>query len=462
MPWWPEAMPDPSAMRRAFTGPGFEDGEMRATIDRSAIEQAWRQFAANNPIDDPFWKNPPYVGGRPPANARGEGESAGFGWGPMWDIFHPSSDLLFHKAGAYLQRIPIDEIDIPIGDGARPHDTPFSSHPCIGFQSIEPPPYDYHIHPITRGCFEDQFPGLTTWPDTPCAAPCTQVRYDPSCDHFPSSSEKAFISSIVPIRPLPAYACAQRSMIELTSSNENPNFVDFVHAAVALLFANIDLMEWSACQPTYWSWKFEPPNGPITSESPHAGGFGYSRTDYLDCVMSLFSGSKTIYLIENFPPQTDPSRAPTGGTTKKNDLRPWDHPGVVIPQHPWLNRLRKFRQGGEVGMCAMTDLAGTILHELLHLCDPGPLERDPSVQDDNLQPHVAFDCHADDLQDFLVGETCCWNIQNMAANNLTYALAERFPCMAGTCQRTDRFAGSHYYKGHARTATHDLSTSRPP
>lgn len=195
--------------------------------------------------------------------------------------------------------------------------------------------------------------------------------------------------------------------------------MQFVLSAVAVLLDNADLALWAACRAVAWAPEGED-SGPYQSRFPSVDLGG----SLLECLERFLTGINpwSVYLISGFGPYDDPSCDVTGATGMATEafratggLGPDGRPGVVLPldQQHLIKLLDTYVHGRcEEALCALVDLAGNILHELVHNC-----ERDTNP-----------DCTPEDV----APEFCCWQEQRMIGSMWEWAMAQRYPSLAST------------------------------
>ncbi|MEZ4323000.1 MAG: hypothetical protein R3F61_36375 [Myxococcota bacterium] len=176
---------------------------------------------------------------------------------------------------------------------------------------------------------------------------------------------------------------------------------DLVYGALALLLEHHDLVEWALCLVHQWS-VYAPPQ--------YVEG-AFNIDDFPGCMLDAIVGAHSVYLVN------DLGSGATGAATGlySEDFRnsdfldgpsiPVNHPAVPHPNDYWSAHAQAYAAGGALGLCAVTAMAQTLLHEMMHMCTDG--ERDASS---------------------------CWALQNMVAMSFGWAMAQRHPCLQGlTC-----------------------------
>lgn len=126
----------------------------------------------------------------------------------------------------------------------------------------------------------------------------------------------------------------------------------------------------------------------------------------VQCMLNALAGTQRVFLIRD-------GRRRCGATAWATDvvrddlgtqIHLEDGVGTVLPMEIpyWCHRRNVYEAGGPNALCAVSVLAGVILHEMMHLCAPD-------------QANDAFQCMA---------------VQNMVAISFQWALAQRYECLA--------------------------------
>ncbi|MEQ1571577.1 MAG: hypothetical protein ABMA64_38470, partial [Myxococcota bacterium] len=198
-----------------------------------------------------------------------------------------------------------------------------------------------------------------------------------------------------------------------------PEQLAFARSAIALLLANLDLVEWALCLAGSWSVD-EPPE-----ENEEA-----DTTALVDCVLALVSGGMSVYLVWSF---NEPDNSATGGATKRYSTTPDGRTGPVVPldAEKWQAGVVAHASGTLDGLCAAITLAGVLLHEVVHLCE---LDTGPEC------PSSASD-------------PCCGEEQRMSQSIFQWAMSQRFSCLGeptDSCKLGlgSQFSASQFYVGY--------------
>jgi hypothetical protein len=322
---------------------------------------------------------------------------------------------------------PSPPIDVPGGyETIEPGRPPPAFVPTReqGCQTGTPfvPPAFADAAPETQQCFQDVYgPGLTDWPPTECGLPCIEVRSD--CEPVPSEEAMAAAESI-PIVALSEeqlqkagkfgridYSCIGYDKYGNTTFDARnrdwvPLYRDptveetaFVKAALALLLDNIGVVEWALCQAHSWS-----PNFPDPAEVD----------SQVRCVTEfLTNGGYAVYLIDHFPESCEDG-GPGALGSATNDFSMGGgfgdipNPGPVMPiaASYWVEARNAYEAGGANGLCALIQLASSLLHETVHVC-----------QKDTI---ASGEC---------TGSDCCWEEQRMAQTMFQEAMSQPYPCL---------------------------------
>ncbi|MCB9683670.1 MAG: hypothetical protein H6735_01355 [Alphaproteobacteria bacterium] len=374
----------------------------------------------------------------PPDNAR----AAGSGIGP------------FDLEASHL----LDRWKETFGSGGvhePPFDGPFGRPNC---QQIEPPPIvhvgasfngndpgrDKFAYPI-RFCMNRDW-GATDWPPTDCRAPCLQ----PQVCSLPTQAEIAQVIALpdMVIRKVTDDELRRRN--ELDDADLKPlaytseaDWVDFVRAAVAMLRANRDLLEWSLCLAAAYNPRMTP------ADSRRIWAWLEERLDrgFNVYLVGCFGGNSRLGCRD---PDYDGEDATTGATES------WQHPvnclhspvscfvpeavlvlhevhvacesavppegdGVVLPgdvqsrvelmNDHWLSA------GNTVDtFIGILNLAGDLVHELIHLAAVYPVT-----------PMCPPGFAPDSNEDHTPGSKC-WRLQAQTTHNFVYAMYSRYNC----------------------------------
>ncbi|MEQ1572301.1 MAG: hypothetical protein ABMA64_42145, partial [Myxococcota bacterium] len=280
----------------------------------------------------------------------------------------------------------------------------------------------------TQQCFWNQYgPGLTDWPDTSCGDPClfevtscavpSQAEQDAALATFGLVQiDQGFLDSL----PDGDVGKGDVPLVPPATADE----LAFVKSALALLLANLDLVEWALCLAA--SWSVDEP----AETDPEA-----DTAALLDCVLGMLAGGSSIYLIATFG---GGSTGATGGGTRRYSFTPDGQIGAVIPVRgvKWVPGAADHAAGTPDGLCAAITLAGVILHEFVHMCE------------DDTNP----DCTSVDNYGSVIA-LCCSEEQRMTQSMFQWAMSQRYSCLStptARCKLGDptQFASSDQYVGY--------------
>ncbi len=211
-------------------------------------------------------------------------------------------------------------------------------------------------------------------------------------------------------------------------------FYNLVFSAVELLLDNLDLVEWACCKVdeavavAAELVDVPRPFNPFDDLSTPDFQLVQPFSTLWECIQSFLTGGFDVYFVERLEPASSGPAASTGAATDPffSEL-PAITPealgfrqGVILPFHNQDGLIHSvmssaFAGGGPSAPTAMAVLAGTILHELVHLCYRNEQDRRD-----------------------------CFQPQNMLATTFGWALAQRFGCFNDPAACAPKFADTHY------------------
>ncbi|MCB9683666.1 MAG: hypothetical protein H6735_01335 [Alphaproteobacteria bacterium] len=412
----------------------------------------------------------------PPDNARGGGDD-GLTWlGPIWHDWG-IRDQLVHAAGATLDlhepsgrphrppagltgtslagkldqyldatpvdwppRDPFDGFDGPRGQPNCTHiELPPFDEATATFNPSDDPGRDKRVYPI-RWCIGNAY-GITDWPPTDCRAPCLQRQV---CT-VPTQAQVDQVVALpeMVIRKVTDDELRRRN--DLTHGDIRPliataeaDWVEFVRAAVAMLRANSDLVEWSLCVASaynprmtpadtrrIWAWLEERLDRGFNVYLVGCLGGGSPGIDCDDLAYDgeNATGSATESWQKPVNCLHDPvscfTSIPNAQVACRSEVPP-EGDGVVVSGDvegrrellgDWLRAASV-----EAAFHPTLVLANGLLHELLHLASVYPVSH-------QCPPGFSPDSNEDD-----VAGSHCWRLQAQTTNNLAYAMYSRYHC----------------------------------
>lgn len=251
----------------------------------------------------------------------------------------------------------------------------------------------------TMICFFGEGYGLQ-WPQTDCCPPDMAKR--PDCV-APTYQEAWDAHWLIP-------NMQNRYADEIPDAAQEPTPLDqlLFGAALRMLLDNLDIARWATCLVQSWS--------------PELGRFAL-----LDCVTGLLTADSTGI----FPLTVTYVDVPVTGNTSATmwaftRLEPASDGsvGLIIPigSTTWTDQVAAYVGGGDDGTCAAIQVAGTILHELIHVCADGVVN-----------PHYVnpfpWTGEAGALHEDRTVKSPCWDESRMVATIFFWAMARRYGCV---------------------------------
>lgn len=370
-------------------------------------------------IPDISVRVPMWAGAARTAVSGTDGEVGGAPWQPPVEWYTSSTGFVPDY------RIPAVDIGRPRDPWPHPPPAPATPlwplvpgrlRPCHVFGATIPLPSFQDVDIVTQICFALEY-GDTGWPDTDCCPPALNLTV--TCDP-PTLAECLTMSLRVPEHDFD-------STVDVTATSPAQYDRQIFGAGMAVLIENIDIARWAICLAQ--SWSSEVPAVALPS--------GLSLLDRINEILTVGSDG-------SFPMNV------TYVTDSADGANMWaycdwqvpsDGVGVIISisDQWWIDRVVRWRHGGDSAFCAATQIAATILHELVHIAgdvayDKCQLEQPTTLHEPTPSPR----------------QTCpdtvlypCWDEARMVETIFIWAMAKRFPCLGatpeGTCMPEDRF-----------------------
>ena len=293
----------------------------------------------------------------------------------------------------------------------------------IGAQPIQDEPCPYTLWPITlppfreldgptRVCFSGTSPTgggawpTLDWPKTDCCPVDNTIKGD--CE-APSETD-AYIGSMI----VPDLDNAHWNDGNSNAAGEGfPDWTDRVlfGAGVRVLLANRDIANWATCLVGQWS--------------PEVVGGALDR-----CIQKLTTPTSTGHL----PLHVSWATVPGDGNLNASMWAFTRHLpaddgtlGWIVPleSNTWAGWRNKWGEGGIDAFCAAVEVAGTLLHELIHICAD---HHDTGYESPYKWENARGAYHE---KKAAVPEPC-WDEPRMVATTFWWAMVQRYPCLRGT------------------------------
>ena len=260
------------------------------------------------------------------------------------------------------------------------------------------------VDSATRRCFAWEY-GKADWPVTDCCPP-DNMRTRPCTPPSKTEAEAMFARLIDGSGWNPALA-----------DHATPSRADeqLLGAALVILFANFDLAVWAACLVKAWSPEM----------------FGVNLVPSLERLMTL-DGSGLLPFGVTWV--TSLGLASMAAFTRSIPEEERERLGLVVPIEPdwWTEKSARFAgTDSEDAFCAALQVAGTVLHELIHIIgdDRGAVSAGPPVIG-ILFGTVTNERGANHEDKSLANP--CWDEPRMVATIFRWAVSQRYPCLASS------------------------------
>jgi len=317
---------------------------------------------------------------------------------------------------------PLPDAVWQVGPGAGIGAQPVQDARCkYTLWPITLPPFEELDDP-TRLCFSRITPGgfggwpQFDWPKTNCCPVDNTVKRD--CQ-APTEIDALIGSLIVPDLDNAHWDDELSNVL----AEGTPDEVDklLFGAGVRVLLANLDIAHWTSCLVGHWS--------------PEVVASALNR-----CVRTLTTPNATGHLPVHVTWATLPAQGNVDASMWAfTRLVPADDGtlGWIVPleSDTWQGWLNKWESTDETSrFCAAVEVAGTLLHELIHIC--------ADDHDTGYMPPQAWAEHnwtGAQHEDKVKVPEPCWDEPRMVATTFWWSMVHRYPCLRGT-QPCGRYA----------------------
>lgn len=367
-----------------------------SVVGGPSVERALRP----GPLDSPAFPEPP-----PDVLLRGgRGGGGGSGFGPgfpevgdFWGIA-PDGSWVFWEGPeiGWWDLVPgpwgPDVLDIPGPGPGGGDDTPDPGLPTLVLSDCPPLPFAPRftkpdltsLNSSTQDCFED--PPFHDYCTDPCCPPPVNAQ---SCT-LPSFVDVLQAGTLITVRPVgPDFPFS----FTPAAGVPTPDDLALLGSALALLQANIDIVEWIVCMVEWYSPDFD---------------------YYLSaCVPDFLDGSRPLHFTF-----VGTMGGGTAGAFTEDAPASDGSVGIIIEATGgyWNDLLTSFVSGGADAFCAVVAAATMLLHEMVHICG-----------DDGCSSNGGDGaCHLSDCTD---ATPECWDEARMIDSAFQWAMAQRYPCV---------------------------------
>lgn len=281
------------------------------------------------------------------------------------------------------------------GDTGCPNDDgPYFSLPAITATNFS-----------TQWCFAYEF-GVLAWPETGCCPPPINATTD--CEP-PTVLEWLTMFLRVPVD---GNSHADELIENDAASPASPSSSDYelFSAGFAVLIKNLDIVRWVTCLTQEWS--------------PELASLDI--VNRLDALLTAGSDGTFPLTVTYVGAALNDDGTPNGATMWAfTDYRPANDGtvGLIVPvgHSVWRDQVSIWDAGGADAFCAAVQVAGSILHELIHICGDvasvGDCQAEPLLN----QPGALHDCNPQG----------CWDESRMIGTMFLWAMAQRYSCLDG-------------------------------